>query len=131
MSSGSEAEAMPINRWIAAIGVLGLLSLTILRLLRSTSPQLQGRIAPPRLISQTPPTPSGRALRRSRQLWEQAKAEELQERERLEAWEPRAPGGQGWDAWRLARMAEDRSGLLGQARAAAQQAATLARAPEE
>jgi hypothetical protein len=77
------------------------------------------------------PDPCEAALRAARVAQTAAVIEVNQEEDELEAWDPRAAAGLNPEEWHEALMAEDRSGHLRQARAAAARAGALAHSPAQ
>jgi tetratricopeptide (TPR) repeat protein len=117
-------------RLARVVGTLGLCLLAIL-LLRPAWPRF--RSSPPRSGPPVPlpRTPAAAARRAALRYWARAQQDVNRQRYALEAWDPAADGDLDPETLRLQLLAVDRTGDLRRALKAGEQAAVLARTPED
>jgi hypothetical protein len=132
----------PSRPWCCAgVMLVGLLCLPLGRSLWRPTPRLLSRYddrpiaehpeAPPDDPCRRETSPSRAARRQGWQHWMRAQEQAAEAMDALERWDPESLARQGQLAWRRQWLANDPSGEMGQAKAAALEAAVQAQAPEE
>jgi len=122
-----------VRAWKITSGVgLCLVGLTLLRpaaFLRPVALRCRLESPPPR--SCPPSSRSDQARRAAQQCWTHAQIAVNEQRYALEAWDPAADALFQTEAWRRQQLAVDATGQFRRARQWGEQAAALARTPEE